>query len=163
LIDAQIEDSAEIKTGTIVESSQVQSDAHVGPYARLRPQSVVGKSAKIGNFVELKKSSIGEKTSIAHLSYLGDATVGARVNIGCGFVTCNFDGRTINGSRKHPTTIGDDVFIGSDCQVVAPIKIASGSYIASGSTITEDVQEGSLAIARSRQVDKPGYAKKLKG
>ena len=153
---------AEIKTGTVGESSTVGVEAKVGPYANLRPESMVGNHAKIGNFVELKKSVIGEGTSVAHLSYVGDAEVGARVNIGCGFVTCNFDGRVINGSRKHKTIIEDDVFIGSDCQAVAPITIKRGSFVASGSTITETVEEESLAIARSRQVNKPGYAKKLK-
>jgi bifunctional UDP-N-acetylglucosamine pyrophosphorylase/glucosamine-1-phosphate N-acetyltransferase len=104
----------------------------------------------------------GEGTSVAHLSYLGDAEVGRHVNIGCGFVTCNFDGRVINGERKHKTIIEDHAFIGSDCQVVAPVRIGRGAYVASGSTITEDVEPESLAIARSRQVNKPGYAKKLR-
>jgi bifunctional UDP-N-acetylglucosamine pyrophosphorylase/glucosamine-1-phosphate N-acetyltransferase len=96
------------------------------------------------------------------LSYLGDATVGSHVNIGCGFVTCNFDGRIIDGQRKHKTTIEDHVFVGSDCQTVAPVTLKKGSYVASGSTVTEDVPEEALAIARCRQVTKPGYAKKLK-
>ena len=134
----------------------------LGPYAHLRPGSEVRSRAKIGNFVELKKSLIGEDTAISHLSYVGDAEVGARVNIGCGFVTCNYDGRVINGSRKHKTVIEDDVFVGSDCQAVAPVTLKRGSFIASGSTITEDVAEDSLAIARSRQVNKPGYALKIR-
>ena len=111
---------------------------------------------------ELKKTRVGSKTSIAHLSYVGDAEVGRNVNIGCGFVTCNFDGRVVSGSRKHRTIIEDDVFLGSDCQVIAPVKIGKGAYVASGSTITEDVEPGALAVARSRQVNKPGYAKKLR-
>jgi bifunctional UDP-N-acetylglucosamine pyrophosphorylase/glucosamine-1-phosphate N-acetyltransferase len=122
----------------------------------------VKSHAKVGNFVELKKSIIGEKTAISHLSYVGDAVVGARVNIGCGFVTCNYDGRVIDGSRKHKTVIEDDVFVGSDCQAVAPVTLKRGSFVASGSTITETVEEDALAIARSRQVNKPGYAKKLR-
>lgn len=153
---------AEVRTGTIAEDSEIGADAKVGPYAHLRPGSKVGARAKIGNFVELKKAVIGADTSIAHLSYLGDADVGARVNIGCGFVTCNFDGRVIDGSRKHKTTIEDDVFLGSDCQCIAPVRIGRGAYVASGSTITEDVESDALAIARSRQVNKPGYAKRLR-
>ncbi len=162
LIDVQVEDEVIIKKGTVAESSVIKRAATLGPYAHLRPDSIVGEESKVGNFVELKKSKIGKKTSVAHLSYLGDAEVGDRVNIGCGFVTCNFDGRVIDGSRKHKTLIGDDVFMGSDCQVVAPIEIGSGAYIASGSTITENVAKESLAIARSRQVNKLDYAKKLR-
>jgi bifunctional UDP-N-acetylglucosamine pyrophosphorylase/glucosamine-1-phosphate N-acetyltransferase len=154
---------AVIKAGSVIEDSQVGPNASLGPYAHLRPGSVVGAGAKIGNFVELKKAVIGEKTSVAHLSYLGDAQVGANVNIGCGFVTCNFDGRVINGERKHKTIIEDGAFVGSDCQTIAPVRIGQGAYIASGSTITDDVEAGALAIARSRQVTKPGYAQKLKG
>jgi len=153
----------EIKAGTYAEDSVVEDQVKLGPYAHLRPESLVKNGAKIGNFVELKKAVIGEKTSISHLSYLGDAVVGNRVNIGCGFITCNFDGRVIDGSRKHKTTIEDDVFVGSDCQTVAPVTLKRGSFVASGSTITETVEEDSLAIARTRQVNKPGYAKKLKG
>jgi bifunctional UDP-N-acetylglucosamine pyrophosphorylase/glucosamine-1-phosphate N-acetyltransferase len=154
---------AHIKTGTVGDDSTVEAGAQIGPYAHLRPESHVGAQAKIGNFVELKKARVGEKTSIAHLSYVGDAEVGKNVNIGCGFVTCNFDGRVIDGSRKHKTVIEDEVFLGSDCQVVAPIRIGKGAYVASGSTITQDVEPEALAVARSRQVNKPGYARKLKG
>ena len=153
---------ANVKTGTVGEDSVIGDGASVGPYAHLRPGSVVGADAKIGNFVELKKARIGERTSMAHLSYVGDAEVGKDVNIGCGFVTCNFDGRVIDGERKHRTVIEDDVFLGSDCQTIAPVKIGRGAYMASGSTITEDVEPEAMAIARSRQVNKPGYAKKLR-
>lgn len=162
LTHATVRQRAHLKTGTVVEASEIKARAKLGPYAHLRPGSLVGEEAKIGNFVELKKSTVGEKSSIAHLSYLGDAEVGKRVNIGCGFVTCNFDGRVIEGQRKHKTVIEDDVFLGSDCQSVAPVRIGKGSYVASGSTITENVEPDSLAIARSRQVNKPGYAKKLR-
>jgi bifunctional UDP-N-acetylglucosamine pyrophosphorylase/glucosamine-1-phosphate N-acetyltransferase len=151
-----------IKTGSVAEDSVIENRVNLGPYAHLRPESRVGSDAKIGNFVELKKASVGEHTSIAHLSYLGDAEVGRHVNIGCGFVTCNFDGRVINGARKHKTIIEDEVFMGSDCQAIAPVRIGKGSYVASGSTIHEDVEPGALAIARTRQVTKPGYAAKLK-
>ena len=153
---------AQIKTGTVGEDSFVEKGAQVGPYAHLRPETHVGAGAKIGNFVELKKARIGEKTSIAHLSYVGDAEIGKNVNIGCGFVTCNFDGRVIDGSRKHKTVIEDDAFIGSDCQVLAPIRVGKGAYIASGSTINQDVEADALAVARTRQVNKQGYARKLK-
>lgn len=162
LKNVEADEGAHIKTGTVAEASRIGKGAQVGPYAHLRPESEVGPGAKIGNFVELKKSRIGANTSIAHLSYLGDAEVGRDVNIGCGFVTCNFDGRVIDGQRKHRTVIGDGVFLGSDCQTVAPVTVGAGAYVASGSTITEDVEPGALAIARSRQVNKPGYAAKLK-
>jgi bifunctional UDP-N-acetylglucosamine pyrophosphorylase/glucosamine-1-phosphate N-acetyltransferase len=155
-------DESHLKAGCVCESSVIGEQVQLGPYAHLRPDSVVESQAKIGNFVELKKTRIGENTSVAHLSYLGDAEVGRRVNIGCGFVTCNFDGRVIDGSRKHQTVIEDDVFMGSDCQTVAPVRVGKGSYVASGSTITEDVEPEALAIARSRQVNKPGYATQLK-
>jgi bifunctional UDP-N-acetylglucosamine pyrophosphorylase/glucosamine-1-phosphate N-acetyltransferase len=162
LNNVEVGAGANIKTGTVAEDSTIGAGAQVGPYAHLRPGSIVGAGAKIGNFVELKKARIGEKTSIAHLSYVGDAEVGKNVNIGCGFVTCNFDGRVIDGSRKHKTVIEDDVFLGSDCQVIAPIRIGRGAYVASGSTVTQDVEPDALAVARSRQVNKPGYAKKLR-
>lgn len=147
--------AAVIKAGTVAEDSSIGARAQVGPYAHLRPGSEVGEDCKVGNFVELKKAKLGKKTSVSHLSYLGDAEVGARVNIGCGFITCNYDGRT-----KSMTVIEDDVFMGSDCQAVAPVRVGRGAYVASGSTITDDVEPGALAVARSRQVTKPGYAKK---
>jgi bifunctional UDP-N-acetylglucosamine pyrophosphorylase/glucosamine-1-phosphate N-acetyltransferase len=150
------------KAGCYAENSVVEPGATLGPYAHLRPESQVGRDAKIGNFVELKKAVIGEKTSIAHLSYVGDAQIGARVNIGCGFITCNFDGRVKNGARKHVTVIEDDCFIGSDVQMVAPVRIGRGAYIASGSTITKNVEPDALAIARARQENRPGYAKRLR-
>jgi bifunctional UDP-N-acetylglucosamine pyrophosphorylase/glucosamine-1-phosphate N-acetyltransferase len=162
LKDVEVGESSQIKTGTTGESAKVGPRVQVGPYAHLRPESVIGADSKIGNFVELKKTKIGEHTSVAHLSYLGDAVVGNNVNIGCGFVTCNFDGRVIQGQRKHKTVIEDDVFMGSDCQTVAPVRIGKGSFVASGSTVTEDVPADSLAIARARQVTKPGYARKLR-
>ncbi len=162
LKNAVVGEGCNIKTGSVVEDSVIEDRVNLGPYAHLRPESRVRSDAKIGNFVELKKATIGKNTSVAHLSYLGDAEVGRNVNIGCGFVTCNFDGRVIDGSRKHRTIIEDEVFMGSDCQAIAPVRIGKGSYIASGSTIYEDVEAGALAIARSRQVTKSGYAAKLK-
>ncbi len=153
-----VAEGAVIKAGSVIEDSAIGARSQVGPYAHLRPGSEVGEASKIGNFVELKKARIGSKTSIAHLSYLGDAEVGSRVNIGCGFVTCNYDGKS-----KHVTRIEDDAFVGSDCQAVAPVTIGRGSYIASGSTITKDVEPEALAFARSRQVNKAGYARRYKG
>jgi bifunctional UDP-N-acetylglucosamine pyrophosphorylase/glucosamine-1-phosphate N-acetyltransferase len=162
LDDVEVGEGANIKTGTVAEKSRIGARVQLGPYAHLRPESEVGADSKIGNFVELKKTTIGEHTSVAHLSYLGDATVGREVNIGCGFVTCNFDGRVIDGSRKHRTIIEDNVFMGSDCQTIAPVKIGRGAFVASGSTVTDDVPADALAIARSRQVTKEGYARKLR-
>lgn len=151
-----------VKQGVVAIDSVMGADCQVGPYVHLRPGSHLAEKAKLGNFVELKNTRIGASTSVAHLSYLGDAEVGERVNIGCGFVTCNFDGRVIEGQRKHKTVIEDDVFMGSDCQTIAPVRVGKGAYVASGSTVTENVEPGALAIARSRQVNKPGYARKLK-
>jgi len=162
LKDVVVGEQVTIKVGTVAEKSQIGSNSNLGPYAHLRPESVVGSHVKIGNFVELKKARVGDNTSIAHLSYVGDAEIGKNVNIGCGFVTCNFDGRKIDGNRKHKTVIEDEVFLGSDCQTVAPVKVGKGAYVASGSTITEDVPSQALAIARSRQVNKLGYAEKLR-
>lgn len=157
-----IRKNARIKMGSVIDDSEVGEGAQVGPYAHLRPGSKVGREAKVGNFVELKKTTLGDRTSVAHLSYLGDATVGHDVNIGCGFVTCNFDGRIRNGERKHKTVIEDGAFIGSDCQAIAPITIGRGAYVASGSTLTESVEPEALAIARTRQTNKPGYARRLR-
>ncbi len=162
LRSVKVGDLVEFKAGCYAENSIVEDGAKVGPYAHLRPESHVGRQAKIGNFVELKKATIGEQTSIAHLSYVGDAKIGARVNIGCGFITCNFDGRVKNGVRKHVTVIGDDCFIGSDVQMVAPVEIGKGAYVASGSTITKNVEADALAIARARQENKAGYASRLR-
>lgn len=156
LRSVKVGERVEMKAGCYCQDSEIGDQAKVGPYAHLRPGSFIGREAKIGNFVEIKKSQIGEKTSVAHLSYVGDATIGAQVNIGCGFITCNYDGKD-----KHQTIIEDDAFVGSDVQVVAPLKIGRGAYIASGSTLTMDVPGGDLAIARTRQVNKTGYAKKF--
>lgn len=162
LQNTQVGAEVKMKPGTVCEDSVLQDRVTIGPYAHLRPGSEVGEKTKIGNFVELKKTSVGKGTAISHLSYVGDALVGDGVNIGCGFVTCNYDGRVIDGQRKHQTVIEDECFIGSDCQTVAPVRLRKGSYVASGSTITQDVPSEALAIARSRQVNKEGYARRLK-
>jgi len=157
LTATRVGERAKVKVGTVAEDSEIGVEAQVGPYAHLRPGSHLGPRVKVGNFVEIKKTTLGEKTSVAHLSYLGDAVVGSRVNIGCGFVTCNYD-----GTSKHQTVIEDDVFMGSDCQVIAPLTVGKGAYIASGSTLTQNVEPGALAIARSRQVTKSGYARRFR-
>jgi bifunctional UDP-N-acetylglucosamine pyrophosphorylase/glucosamine-1-phosphate N-acetyltransferase len=163
LKNVEVEKGTEIKQGVVAEEAQIGENCRIGPYVHLRPKVILKNNVKIGNFVEIKESTLGEGTSAAHLSYIGDAIIGKNVNIGCGFVTCNYDGVVRNGRRKHQSIIGDNVFIGSDSQVVAPIEIADGTYIASGSTVTESVKEkDSLVIARSRQVTKQGYAKKYK-
>ncbi|MBI2604799.1 MAG: bifunctional UDP-N-acetylglucosamine diphosphorylase/glucosamine-1-phosphate N-acetyltransferase GlmU [Deltaproteobacteria bacterium] len=163
LVDVKIGNRTLIRNGTCAEKSVIGADCAIGPMAHLRPGTRLADHVKIGNFAEIKESSIGAHTSVAHLSYVGDAEIGERVNVGCGFVTCNYDGVTRDGRRKHRTKIGNRVFIGSDSQVIAPIEIADGTYIASGSTVSESVAESdSLVIARAKQVTKPGYAKKYR-
>jgi bifunctional UDP-N-acetylglucosamine pyrophosphorylase/glucosamine-1-phosphate N-acetyltransferase len=129
----------------------------VGPFAHIRPGSEIGQQAKIGNFVELKKARIGRGAKASHLSYLGDAEIGSGVNIGAGTITCNYDGMT-----KHGTIIEDEVFIGSDSQLVAPVKIGRGAYVGAGSTITKDVPPGALAVSRAEQKIIYGWAAKRK-
>ena len=133
--------------------SVVDAAAILGPFCHLRPLSHVGSGAKIGNFVELKKSKIGRGSKVPHLSYVGDSTVGTQVNIGAGTITCNYD-----GVAKHETKIGDRAFIGTNTSLVAPITIGDGAYIAAGSTVTKDVPPGALAVGRAHQVVKEGWA-----
>ncbi|HYQ47821.1 MAG TPA: DapH/DapD/GlmU-related protein, partial [Thermodesulfovibrionales bacterium] len=139
-------DRAVIRDATVIESSRIMTGAIVGPFSHVRPGSEIGAGAKIGNFVELKKAVIGKGTKASHLSYLGDATIGSGVNIGAGTITCNYD-----GTEKHRTVIDNGVFIGSDTQLVAPVRIGKGAYIGAGSTITKDVPPGSLAVSRTEQ------------
>lgn len=129
--------------------SKVLDGADIGPFVHIRPNSIVGESVHLGNFVEVKNSTIDTGTKVSHLTYVGDSDVGKRVNFGCGTVTVNYDGK-----NKHRTTIGDDVFIGCNTNLVAPVKVGDGAYTAAGSTITEDVPSDSLGIARARQVNK---------
>jgi len=156
LENAVIEDGAHIKANTYITDSIVRKKAKVGPMAHLRPGSDIGEGSKLGNFVEIKKSIIGKNTSISHLSYVGDAEIGNEVNLGCGFITCNYD-----GANKHKTIIGDGSFIGSDSQMIAPIEIGKECYVASGSTINKSMKDGSFAIARGRQETKEGMARKF--
>ena len=155
--DAEIGDNVTIKSFTLISASRVEAGATVGPFAHLRPETVVGEGAKVGNFVELKKTSLGARSKANHLSYLGNATIGANVNVGAGTITCNYD-----GSHKHDTVIEDGAFIGSDTQLIAPVRIGKGAYVAAGSSITEDVPAGSLGIARSRQTNVDGWVERKK-
>jgi len=142
-----------IRNGCVLDEAKVDVGAMVGPYAHLRPGSEIGEGAHVGNFVETKKTRMGRGSKANHLSYLGDAEIGEGVNIGAGAITCNYD-----GVNKNMTRIGDGAFIGSDSTLVAPLTVGKGAYIAAGSCITEDVPEGALALGRSRQAIKPGWA-----
>jgi bifunctional UDP-N-acetylglucosamine pyrophosphorylase/glucosamine-1-phosphate N-acetyltransferase len=153
IYSSSVADSTHIKAGCYFENAVVGEKVQVGPYARLRPGTSVGREAHIGNFVELKKTIFGARSKAGHLTYLGDATVGEDVNIGCGTITCNYAA----DRKKYETIIGNGAFVGSDVQFVAPIRIGEGATIASGSTITEDVPAKALAVARGRQVNKPGW------
>jgi bifunctional UDP-N-acetylglucosamine pyrophosphorylase/glucosamine-1-phosphate N-acetyltransferase len=155
IVSSQIGDSVEVRWGSILENAKVGKKCLVGPYARLRPDSVVGDESHIGNFVEIKKSTLGMRVKANHLSYIGDAEIGDDTNIGCGTITCNF----AVDRKKYKTVIGKNVFVGSDSQFVAPVKIGDGAIIGSGSTITKDVPAKALAVARSRQFVKTDYNK----
>jgi len=146
ICDSSFGNEVIVKDSSLIEESRIRDGAVIGPFAHLRPHSVVGRNAKIGNFVELKKSTIGNGTKASHLSYLGDAEIGDNVNIGAGTITCNYD-----GINKFKTKIEPGVFVGSDTQLVAPVKIGKGAYIAAGATITQDVPPGALAISRPSQ------------
>src|SRR5918993_1258115 len=157
IVDSVIGDKVVINNFCVIVSSRVADGAQVGPFARLRPDTVVGEDVHIGNFVELKKTSIGRGSKAPHLTYLGDATIGERVNVGAGTITCNY-----NGVTKNPTVIEDGAFIGSDSQLIAPVRVGQGAYVAAGSSITEDVPAGALAITRGRQGNKDGWVERRK-
>jgi bifunctional UDP-N-acetylglucosamine pyrophosphorylase/glucosamine-1-phosphate N-acetyltransferase len=144
--DSILGDEAIIKDSTLIEDSVIKKRASVGPFARIRPGSQIGEDARIGNFVEVKKSVIGSGTKAGHLTYLGDSEIGSNVNIGAGTITCNYDGH-----KKYITVIEDNVFVGSDSQLIAPVKIGRGAYIGAGSTITKDVPSMALALSRIKQ------------
>jgi bifunctional UDP-N-acetylglucosamine pyrophosphorylase/glucosamine-1-phosphate N-acetyltransferase len=158
LVDATVGDEVVIANFCVVTSSEIASRARIGPFAHLRPESQICEGARVGNFVELKKTVLGRDSKANHLAYLGDATIGEHVNVGAGTITCNYDGK-----KKHPTVIDDGAFIGSDTQLIAPVHIGRGAYVAAGSSITEDVPAGSLGIARGKQVNKVGWVDKKKG
>ncbi len=153
LQDVRVDDDAVIGAHSLIDSSRVGTKAQIGPFSRLRPGTDIRAGAHVGSFVEMKKTVLGEGSKAPHLSYLGDATIGRDTNIGAGTITCNYD-----GVAKHPTTIGNRVFIGSDTALVAPVRIGDGAYVGAGSVITENVPADALAIARGRQANKPGWA-----
>jgi bifunctional UDP-N-acetylglucosamine pyrophosphorylase/glucosamine-1-phosphate N-acetyltransferase len=152
--DSRIDDDVIVEAHSVIDASRVASHAKIGPFSRLRPGTDLRKGAHIGGFVETKKAVIHEGAKVPHLSYIGDASVGSETNIGAGTITCNYD-----GVAKHPTTIGNRVFIGSDTSLVAPVRVGDGAYVAAGSTITDNVPADALAIARGRQANKPGWAR----
>jgi bifunctional UDP-N-acetylglucosamine pyrophosphorylase/glucosamine-1-phosphate N-acetyltransferase len=153
LADAVLEDNVLVKPYSMVTSSHLSRGAQVGPFAHLRDGARLEENAHVGNFVEVKKSVLGEGVKSMHLTYLGDARIGSGTNIGAGTITCNYD-----GVRKHPTTIGKRVFIGSDTALVAPVRVGDGAYIGAGSIITKNVPADALGVARGSQVNKLGWA-----
>jgi bifunctional UDP-N-acetylglucosamine pyrophosphorylase/glucosamine-1-phosphate N-acetyltransferase len=155
IVNSTLGDRVSVRNHTVVTDSTVESGALLGPFAHIRPGSQVGEDAHIGNFVELKKTTLGKGAKANHLAYLGDATIGEKTNVGAGTITCNYD-----GEKKHQTIIGKGVFVGSNSTLVAPVTLADGSYIAAGSAVTTDVPAGSLAIGRARQENKEGWVEK---
>ena len=155
--DTVIGENCRVGAFSIIADSTLADHSQVGPFARLRMHSQVEPGAVVGNFVELKKTRLGAGSKAQHLAYLGDSTIGAGVNIGAGTITCNYD-----GVKKHPTTIGDGAFVGSNSTLVAPVEVAAGAYLGAGSVITENVPEDALALGRARQVVKPGWAGRRK-
>lgn len=155
IVDSTIGDRVTILNFSVLTGARIANDARVGPFAHIRPESEIGEGAHVGNFVEMKKTVLGRASKANHLSYLGDATIGERVNVGAGTITCNYD-----GVRKNRTVIEDGAFIGSDTQLVAPVTVGRGAYVAAGSSITKDVPPGALGIARGVQVNKEGWAER---
>lgn len=156
--DSKIGDDVVIKDRCVIDGAEIESNVSIGPFAHLRPGAVIRKSARVGNFVEVKKSVLGEGSKANHLTYLGDAKIGKGVNIGAGTITCNYDGK-----NKFETIIEDDVFIGSDTQLVAPVRVGRGALIAAGTTVTKDVPADALAISRIKQENRAEWAKKRSG
>jgi bifunctional UDP-N-acetylglucosamine pyrophosphorylase/glucosamine-1-phosphate N-acetyltransferase len=157
IVDSVLDDDVTVLDHCLITGARVAGGVSIGPFARVRPDTEIARGARVGNFVELKKTRLGAGSKAMHLAYLGDATIGARVNIGAGTITCNYD-----GVRKNPTVIEDDVFIGSDTQLVAPVTVGREAYVAAGSSITKDVPAGALGIARGRQVNKEGWVDRKK-
>ena len=152
-----IKNNVKILSFSYLEGVRISNGSSIGPYARLRPGTILEENTKIGNFVEIKKSKVGKNSKVSHLSYIGDAQIGKSSNIGAGTITCNYD-----GIKKHKTTIKDKVFIGSNSSLVAPVKIESESTIGAGSVITKNVSKKSLALSRSIQIEKKNYKRKIK-
>lgn len=157
IINSVIGDGVEILANTVIEEAEIGAGSRVGPFARIRPGTVLAGDAHIGNFVEIKKSTVGLGSKINHLSYVGDATIGNQVNIGAGTITCNYD-----GANKHQTIIEDEVFVGSDSQLVAPVTIGKGATIGAGATITKNVAPGALALSRTPQASREGWKRPTK-
>ncbi len=154
ITDSVIGNNVHIKPSCVIQEASVGDNAAVGPFAHLRPQANVGEDARVGNYVEIKKSTIGKGSKVSHLTYIGDAIVGEGVNVGAGTITCNYD-----GINKHQTIIEDGVFIGSNTALVAPVRIGKNALIGAGSTITKDVPEKALGVTRVRQVNYNNYFK----
>ena len=157
IVNSTIGDRVLIRNHSVITDATVAAGACIGPFAHLRPGADVGDNAHVGNFVELKKTTLGAGSKANHLAYLGDSTIGANVNVGAGTITCNYD-----GTSKHQTTIEDGAFVGSNSTLVAPVTIGRGAYVAAGSAVTQDVPAGSLGIGRGRQENKPGWVEKRK-
>lgn len=157
ITDSVIGKGSKILNHSVITKSKVGKNVQIGPFAHLRPESSIGDSARIGNFVEVKKSKVGKGTKASHLTYLGDSVIGDHANIGAGTITCNYD-----GDKKYQTKLGNGVFVGSDVQFIAPVKVGQGAYIGAGSTITDDVPPRALAIARARQTVVKGWSAKKK-
>ncbi len=153
--NVEISDGVTLLPNNVIEGAVIKGKAVVGPFARIRPHSVIGENCKIGNFVEIKNSKIGCGCKISHLAYVGDAEIGTDCNIGCGVIFANYDGK-----NKHKTILGDHVFVGSNCNIIAPVEIEDGSYICAGTTVAENVKAGDFVIGRVRQENKADRAKK---
>ena len=158
IVNSTVGDDVTVNNYCVITNARVESGARIGPFAHLRPGTIVRETARVGNFVEIKRTTLGAGSKVSHLSYLGDAALGAQVNVGAGTITCNYDGRS-----KHETSIEDGAFIGSGTQLVAPVTVGRAAYVAAGSCVTEDVPPGALAIARGRQENKTGWTDRKKG
>lgn len=152
IVDSILGDNVVVNNHCVIIGARLDAGSRIGPFAHLRPESIVGEGAKVGNFVELKKTTLGAGSKANHLAYLGDTTIGERANIGAGTITCNYDGQA-----KHATIVDDEAFVGSGTQLIAPVRVGRGAYVAAGSTITEDVPAGALGIARARQTNRDGW------
>lgn len=157
LTNVSVAAGAKLKPYTVATQSTIGERAEIGPFSHLRPDSVIGETAHVGNFVETKKTTLHKGAKANHLAYLGDGEIGEGANVGAGTIFCNYD-----GFKKHKTDIGKGAFIGSDSQLVAPIRIGDNAYVATGTTVTRDVPDGALAISRVKQENKEGYAERLK-
>jgi bifunctional UDP-N-acetylglucosamine pyrophosphorylase / glucosamine-1-phosphate N-acetyltransferase len=155
LVGSALADDVTVLNFCVITGARLAAGVRVGPFAHLRPESDVREGARVGNFVELKKTVLGPGSKANHLAYLGDATIGRDVNVGAGTITCNYD-----GEKKNLTVIEDGAFIGSDTQLIAPVVVGRGAYVAAGSSITKDVPAGALGVARGRQVNKDGWAER---